>query len=139
MSIKSFPQLRKDNIETLQVNIGYKCNQSCAHCHVNAGPNRKEMMDQSLIDLIPDVIQANNIKVLDITGGAPELHPGFKALIQNVRALDVEVIDRCNLTILKEPGFEELAYFLSSQKVQIIASLPCYLEENVDNVIKKFL
>ncbi len=127
-----FPKIKRDNLETLQINIGYKCNQSCSHCHVDASPNRTEMMSDDIIELIPKVIKANNIKLLDITGGAPELHPKFKQLVKEVRSLNVEVMDRCNLTILTEPDHENLASFLSSNKVQITASLPCYLEENVD-------
>ncbi len=127
-----FPKIKRDSLETLQINIGYKCNQVCSHCHVNAGPTRTEMMSDEIIKMIPKVIKANNIKMLDITGGAPELHPKFKELVTDVRSLDVEVMDRCNLTILTEPGNENLASFLASNKVQITASLPCYLEENVD-------
>tara|TARA_B100000965_G_scaffold264890_1_gene223722 strand:+ start:2165 stop:3109 length:945 start_codon:yes stop_codon:yes gene_type:complete len=127
-----FPKIKRENLETLQINIGYKCNQACSHCHVDAGPNRTEMMSEDIIKLIPKVIKANNIKMLDITGGAPELHPKFKQLVKEVRSLNVEVMDRCNLTILMEPGHEQLASFLSSNKVQITASLPCYLKDNVD-------
>ncbi len=128
-----FPSIYRDNLETLQINIGYKCNQACSHCHVNAGPSRTEMMSNEIIKLIPRVIKAKNIKLLDITGGAPELHPKFKELVKEVRSNNVEVIDRCNLTILTEPGYENLAKFLADNTVQITASLPCYLQENVDN------
>ena len=127
-----FPKIKRDYLETLQINIGYKCNQACSHCHVDAGPSRTEMMSNDIIKLIPKVIKANNIKLLDITGGAPELHPKFKHLVKEVRSLDVEVMDRCNLTILTEPGYENLASFLASNSVQITASLPCYLQDNVD-------
>ena len=127
-----FPEIKRDYLETLQINIGYKCNQACSHCHVDAGPNRTEMMNDRIINLIPKVIKANNIKMLDITGGAPELHPKFKQLVREVRSMNVEVMDRCNLTILTEPGHENLASFLASNKVQITASLPCYLKDNVD-------
>ncbi len=127
-----FPDIKRDFLETLQINIGYKCNQACSHCHVNAGPNRKEMMSEETIKIIPKVIEANNIKVLDITGGAPELHPKFKQLITEVKSLGVQIIDRCNLTILTEPGYKDMAKFLASKKVKIIASLPCYLKDNVD-------
>ena len=129
---KNFPQIKRGILETLQINIGYKCNQACSHCHVDAGPNRTEMMSDEIIQLIPKVIKANNIKLLDITGGAPELHPKFKELVKEVRSLNVEVMDRCNLTIITEPGYENLPSFLASNKVQITASLPCYLQENVD-------
>ena len=128
----NFPKIKRDLLDTLQINIGYKCNQACTHCHVDASPSRTEMMSDSTINLIPKVIKAHKIKLLDITGGAPELHPKFKQLVKEVRSLNVEVMDRCNLTILTEPGHEELACFLASNKVQITASLPCYLEENVD-------
>tara|TARA_Y100001968_G_scaffold279335_1_gene275197 strand:- start:75 stop:1019 length:945 start_codon:yes stop_codon:yes gene_type:complete len=127
-----FPEIKRESLETLQINIGYKCNQACSHCHVDAGPNRTEMMSNEIIKLIPKVIKANKIKLLDITGGAPELHPKFKQLVKEVRDLNVEVMDRCNLTILSEPGYENLACFLASNKVQITASLPCYLKDNVD-------
>ena len=127
-----FPKIKRDFLDTLQINIGYKCNQTCTHCHVDASPSRTEMMSNEIIKLIPKVIKTNNIKLLDITGGAPELHPKFKQLVKEVRSLNVEVMDRCNLTILTEPGYENMASFLASNKVQITASLPCYLEDNVD-------
>tara|TARA_Y100001968_G_scaffold330826_1_gene383703 strand:- start:4651 stop:5592 length:942 start_codon:yes stop_codon:yes gene_type:complete len=127
-----FPEINRQSLEILQVNIGYKCNQSCEHCHVNAGPNRKEMMDDYTISLIPKVIESYNIKTLDITGGAPEMHPKFKDLVISTNNLNVEVIDRCNLTILTEPGYEYLAEFLSTNKITLIASLPCYIKDNVD-------
>tara|TARA_Y100001968_G_C19286110_1_gene681769 strand:- start:112 stop:1056 length:945 start_codon:yes stop_codon:yes gene_type:complete len=130
--LTKFPEIKRENLEILQINIGYKCNQACSHCHVNASPSRSEMMSDEIIKLIPRVIKHNNIKMLDITGGAPELHPKFKQLVKDVRSLEVEVMDRCNLTILKEPGYENLVEFLASNKVQITASLPCYMEDNVD-------
>lgn len=119
-------------LTTLQVNLGYRCNQRCLHCHVNAGPTRTEMMDDTTIDLIPAVLAARKLEALDLTGGAPELHPRFRHLVTAARALGVRVIDRCNLTILSEPGFDDLADFLAAQRVDIVASLPCYLEDNVD-------
>ncbi len=127
-----FPSPRRSRLTTLQVNLGYRCNQSCVHCHVNAGPNRTEMMDDANIDLIPAVLAARGLQTLDLTGGAPELHPRFRELVAAARALGVKVIDRCNLTILSEPGFEDLADFLAAQQVDVVASLPCYLEDNVD-------
>ncbi|MBA2660645.1 MAG: arsenosugar biosynthesis radical SAM protein ArsS [Nitrosospira sp.] len=127
-----FPALRRHQLTTLQVNLGYRCNQSCIHCHVNAGPNRREMMDRDMLALIPEVLKARAITTLDLTGGAPELHDGFRQLVREARALDVRVIDRCNLTILFEPGQEDLAEFLAAQQVEIIASLPCYSVEDVD-------
>jgi radical SAM/Cys-rich protein len=132
LRVTDFPSLRRRTLETLQVNLGYRCNQSCVHCHVNAGPGRKEQMDDATIDLIPRVLAARGLPVLDLTGGAPELHPRFRDLVQAAGGLGAKVIDRCNLTILSEPGFEDLADFLAKQQVEIVASLPCYLEENVD-------
>lgn len=127
-----FPPIRRAGLTTLQVNLGYRCNQACSHCHVNAGPTRTEMMDGATLALIPQVLAARGIASLDLTGGAPELHPGFRALVRQARALGAEVIDRCNLTILSEPGQEDLADFLAEQQVTVVASLPCYLEDNVD-------
>jgi radical SAM/Cys-rich protein len=127
-----FPALNRARLETLQVNLGYKCNQSCLHCHVNAGPNRTEMMDEATLALVPQVLATRGIATLDLTGGAPELHPGFRALVRTARAQGVRVIDRCNLTILFEPGQDDLAPFLAEQKVDVVASLPCYSAANVD-------
>jgi radical SAM/Cys-rich protein len=127
-----FPAIRRGPLATLQVNLGYRCNQSCSHCHVGAGPSRVEMMEPATLELIPRVLQARGIGCLDITGGAPELHPGFRALVEAGREAGATVIDRCNLTILSEPGQEDLAAFLARQRVTVVASLPCYLEDNVD-------
>ena len=127
-----FPALRRQATATLQVNLGYRCNQSCVHCHVNAGPNRTEMMDAETMALIPQVLAARGIGALDLTGGAPELHAGFRDLVRAARALGVKVIDRCNLTILFEPGHEGLAEFLAEHEVEVVASLPCYSVDNVD-------
>jgi len=127
-----FPALRRGRLTTLQVNLGYRCNQTCLHCHVNAGPNRTETMDDATIENIPRVLAARALTTLDLTGGAPELHPRFRWLVEAARGLGVKVIDRCNLTILSEPGQEDLADFLAGQGVEVVASLPCYLEENVD-------
>jgi radical SAM/Cys-rich protein len=127
-----FPSLRRGALITLQVNLGYRCNQTCSHCHVNAGPSRTEMMDEETLALIEPVLRARGIAWLDLTGGAPELHPGFRALVRRARAEGVGVIDRCNLTILSEPGQEDLAEFLAAASVQVVASLPCYQEDNVD-------
>ncbi|MEB3172457.1 MAG: arsenosugar biosynthesis radical SAM (seleno)protein ArsS [Cyanobacteriota bacterium] len=129
---ETFPPLARGALTTLQVNLGYRCNQACSHCHVNAGPARTEMMDAATLALIPQVLVARRIATLDLTGGAPELHPGFRDLVAQARALGVAVIDRCNLTILSEPGQEDLADFLAAQGVRVVASLPCYLEDNVD-------
>jgi radical SAM/Cys-rich protein len=127
-----FPPMKRHQLETLQVNLGYKCNQTCQHCHVNAGPNRTEMMDADTIDMIVEVLKVRQIKVLDVTGGAPEMNQHFKSLVQRARALGVRVIDRCNLTILFEPGYEDLAQFLADNQVEVTASLPCYSAERVD-------
>jgi len=128
----AFPALQRSRLDTLQVNLGYRCNQTCLHCHVNAGPNRTEMMDDATLALIPQVLAARAITTLDLTGGAPELHAGFRALVQQARAQGVRVIDRCNLTILLEPGQEDLAAFLADNRVEVVASLPCYQAGNVD-------
>ena len=127
-----FPPIRRARLETLQVNLGYKCNQSCLHCHVNAGPTRTEMMSREVLADVVVFLQVSKVKVLDITGGAPELHPHFRELVEKARDLGVHVIDRCNLTILEEPGQEDLARFLAAHEVEITASLPCYTEELVD-------
>jgi radical SAM/Cys-rich protein len=127
-----FPALSRGKLETLQVNLGYKCNQSCVHCHVNAGPQRTEMMQAETIDQVLALTRAARIRTIDITGGAPELNPEFRRLVRSARQMGSRVIDRCNLTILLEPGQEDLATFLAEEQVQIIASLPCYLEDNVD-------
>jgi radical SAM/Cys-rich protein len=127
-----FPALRRRRAETLQVNLGYKCNQSCLHCHVNAGPNRTELMSREVISDVLVFLEVNRVKSLDLTGGAPELNPHFRELVVRARELGVRVIDRCNLTILLEPGQEDLAAFLAQNEVEVIASLPCYTEELVD-------
>ncbi|MCU0767335.1 MAG: arsenosugar biosynthesis radical SAM protein ArsS [Gammaproteobacteria bacterium] len=127
-----FPPIRRGPLETLQVNLGYRCNQQCLHCHVNAGPRRTEEMTRETVDLVLAVLRAGKAAALDLTGGAPELHPHFRHLVSGARATGVRVIDRCNLTILEEPGQEDLARFLAAQRVEVVASLPCYLEENVD-------
>lgn len=127
-----FPPINRGELHTLQVNLGYLCNQSCVHCHVNAGPTRTEMMDDEHIALIPRILEARNIQLLDLTGGAPEMHPRFRDLVMAASALGVKVMDRCNLTILQEPGYESMAEFLAQQGVDIVASMPCYSPANVD-------
>ena len=127
-----FPAIRRRQPDTLQVNLGYTCNQTCVHCHVNAGPNRTEQMDRATVEQVLDVLRRGGIATLDLTGGAPEMNPHFCYLVESARALGVTVMDRCNLTILDEPGYEDTARFLANQQVQIVASLPCYLEDNVD-------
>ncbi|BDG10010.1 arsenosugar biosynthesis radical SAM (seleno)protein ArsS [Anaeromyxobacter paludicola] len=129
---RPFPPLRRERVETLQVNLGYRCNQACLHCHVSAGPSRTEEMPAEVVEDVLQFLEVRRVPVLDVTGGAPELHPGFRALVARARALGAEVIDRCNLTVLEEPGQEELAAFLAAHRVRVVASLPCYSEENVD-------
>lgn len=132
LEVSDFPPIRRRQLDTLQVNLGYRCNQSCVHCHVNAGPTRTEMMDATTLRLIPEVLRVQGIRTLDLTGGAPELHDGFRGLVEVARDIGVHVIDRCNLTILFEPGQQDLPEFLASQRVEVVASLPCYSLSNVD-------
>jgi radical SAM/Cys-rich protein len=127
-----FPRIGRAQLETLQVNLGYRCNQSCLHCHVNAGPTRTEQMSPQTITDVLAFIEVAGVKKLDLTGGAPELNPHFRDLVLRARELGVHVMDRCNLTILEEPGQEGLAEFLARQRVEVIASLPCYEQDNVD-------
>jgi len=118
---------------TLQVNLGKRCNQACHHCHVEAGPKRSEMMDALTATRVLELLaSAPQVRTLDITGGAPELNPQFRRLVSAARALGRDVIDRCNLTILSEPGYDDLAAFLAAQQVQVVASLPCYSKDNVE-------
>ena len=127
-----FPAVYRDRTDTLQANLGYRCNQSCTHCHVAASPQRTEAMGWETMELLLRYLAARGIPTLDLTGGAPELNPHFRTLVARARAQGVRVIDRCNLTILNEPGQQDLAAFLADQAVEITGSLPCYLEENVD-------
>jgi radical SAM/Cys-rich protein len=127
-----FPALRRARLETLQVNVGYLCNQSCLHCHVNAGPKRTEIMGADTVDDILRFLDRNDLRVLDLTGGAPELNPHFRTLVLAARARGLDVIDRCNLTVLLASGQEDTAAFLADNQVKIVASLPCYIKENVD-------
>jgi radical SAM/Cys-rich protein len=132
--IKSdFPALRREQLQTLQVNMGYRCNQSCLHCHVNAGPKRTEMMDARTVNALIAFMDSEAIATLDLTGGAPELNPHFRRLVQAARARGVAVIDRCNLTVLFEPGQADTVDFLAANQVKVVASLPCYLKDNVDS------
>ena len=132
LAATDFPPIRRRSLDTLQVNLGYKCNQSCLHCHVAASPQRTEMMDGDTIAQVIEVLRARKVGALDLTGGAPELNEHFRHLVRQARALGVRVIDRCNLTILSEPGQEDLAAFLAEQGVEVTASLPCYSPANVD-------
>lgn len=127
-----FPTVHRAPLETLQVNLGYLCNQTCLHCHVNAGPKRKEVMTRETIDQVIAFIDSSGVKTLDLTGGAPEMNPHFRDLVVAARSRSLKVIDRCNLTILEEPGHEDTAEFLAANQLEIEASLPCYLADNVD-------
>jgi len=127
-----FPAIHRDRLETLQVNLGYLCNQTCLHCHVNAGPRRKEIMSKEIVQTVLDYLAVQQIKTLDLTGGAPEMNPHFRYLVSQATSMGVQVIDRCNLTILEEDGYEDMAAFLAEKGVDIVASLPCYLDSNVD-------
>ena len=127
-----FPALVRRALQVLQINLGYRCNLSCVHCHVNAGPTRKEMMSEEILQQVMDFAKTASVHTLDLTGGAPEMHPQFRKLVSEARSLGMHVIDRCNLTILEQPDYNGLAEFLAEQQVEIVASLPCYLEENVD-------
>ena len=139
-----FPDVFRDKLNTIQINLGYKCNQSCLHCHVNAGPKRKEQMDLNTINDVIKFIEKFEIKVVDLTGGAPELNENFEYIVEKVKKINCHVIDRCNLTILLEKNKTGLADFLKKHEVEIIASLPCYEKRNVnsqrgENVFEKSL
>ena len=127
--------LRRRQLTTLQVNVGKLCNQTCRHCHVEAGPRRTEMMTQATAERVVelmDVAGSDHLDLVDLTGGAPELNPVFRFLVRSARARDLRIMDRCNLTVLFEPGQEDTAKFLGDHGVEIVASLPCYTSENVD-------
>ncbi len=132
LEVSDFPALRRERLEALQVNLGYKCNQTCVHCHVNAGPTRTEQMDRETMQTVLRYLETSGVGTLDITGGAPELNPHFRELVERARALGAHVIDRCNLTVREEAGQDGLADFLAARGVEIVASLPCYTEELVD-------
>lgn len=124
--------LRRAPIRVLQVNVGKLCNQACQHCHVDAGPHRTEIMARETVEEVLAAIRRCGIQTVDITGGAPELNPHFEYLVTEARALGCHVMDRCNLTVLSLPGKQHLPEFLAGFQVEVVASLPCYLEENVD-------
>ena len=128
----SFPPLQRDALQVLQVNLGYLCNQQCVHCHVAAGPKRTEIMSSATADSVIEAMHRLPLQTVDFTGGAPELNPHFRRLVEAARGRGLHVIDRCNLSILMEAGQENLAEFLAENEVEVVASLPCYLEENVD-------
>ncbi len=125
--------LTRDPVATLQINVGWRCDLACTHCHVEAGPNRTETMDRKTADRILTVLRDNpGVTTIDLTGGAPEMNAQFRHLVVGARALGLQVIDRCNLTILLEPGQEDTAEFLAEHRVRVVASLPCTTEETVD-------
>ncbi len=127
-----FPCITRNALSILQVNLGYLCNLSCTHCHVNASPKRTELMNKKTVDSVLAFIELHNIHTLDLTGGAPEMNPHFRYLVEQARLSNVKVIDRCNLVILLEDGYIDTADFLAKHQVEIVASLPCYLQNNVD-------
>ncbi len=127
-----FPLIRRGTLQTLQMNLGYLCNLSCTHCHVNAGPHRTELMTRETMQTALQFAEKHKLEFLDLTGGSPEMNPDFRWLVQQARLQGLHVMDRCNPTILVEPGYEDCAEFLAEQHVEVIASLPCYLEDNVD-------
>ncbi len=125
--------LSRSSVTTLQVNVGKLCNQACHHCHVDAGPKRTEIMEEKTVDRILLLLERSpEVEVVDITGGAPELCPSFPKLVQGARSLGKKIIVRCNLTVIYEPGMEHLPDLYVDNEVEIVASLPCYLEDNVD-------
>jgi radical SAM/Cys-rich protein len=125
--------LARGRVTTLQVNVGRLCNLACHHCHVEAGPKRTEALSAQVADRLLELLAASpGIAVLDLTGGAPEMNPEFRRLVTGARASGRRVIDRCNLSILEQPGYADLAAFLAAEQVEIVASLPCYTEGNVD-------
>jgi radical SAM/Cys-rich protein len=132
LKASDFPRITRNALSVLQVNLGYLCNLSCTHCHVNAGPKRTELMDKKTVDEVLAFIDTHGIHTLDLTGGAPEMNPQFRYLVTQARLRNVKVIDRCNLVILLEDGYQDTAAFLAAQQVDIVASLPCYLQNNVD-------
>ena len=125
-----FPAIRRGRLDTLQVNLGYRCNQSCVHCHVGAGPHRTEQMSGEVADTVLAFLERRRLATLDITGGAPELNPHFRRLVTAARGMGARAMDRCNLTIFEVEGQQDLPEFLAGEQVEIVASMPCYLEGN---------
>jgi radical SAM/Cys-rich protein len=124
--------LRRGAVRILQINVGKRCNQTCRHCHVDAGPDRQEVMPDDVVDAALGLLARSSVETLDITGGAPELHPRFREIVTRARGLGRHVIDRCNLTILTLPNYADLGEFLASQRVEIVASLPWYAPQQTD-------
>lgn len=127
-----FPALRRRRPTTLQLNLGYRCNIACVHCHVNAGPTRKEEMSRAVMELALQVAQQRSIGVFDLTGGSPEMNPQFRWLVESARGAGIHVMDRFNPTIVEEPGYQWVPAFLAAHQVEVVASLPCYTETTVD-------
>jgi radical SAM/Cys-rich protein len=127
-----FPAIERGTLDTLQLNLGYLCNLSCIHCHVNAGPKRTELMDRETMQLALDVAMARGVRTLDLTGGSPEMNPHFRWLVEQARERGLHVMDRLNPTIMEEPGYEWVGEFLAAQRIEVVASLPCYSQANVD-------
>jgi radical SAM/Cys-rich protein len=127
-----FPRIRRDRLDTLQLNLGYLCNLACVHCHVAAGPTRKELMDRATMEIALSVAERHRVGTLDLTGGSPEMNPGFRWLVSEARTRGLHVMDRLNPTIMREPGYAWVGEFLAAHRVEAIASLPCYSKENVD-------
>ena len=132
LSYSDFPKIERSRIDTLQVNLGYLCNLSCTHCHVNAGPTRTELMSRSTMNSVIEALKKTEVSVIDMTGGSPEMNPDFKYLVDAADELGVEIWDRCNPTILVEPGYEDLPAYFKQRRIKVIASLPCYSQQNVD-------
>jgi radical SAM/Cys-rich protein len=127
-----FPVLRRSALATLQLNLGYLCNLSCIHCHVDAGPRRSELMARATMELALRLAERRGLATIDVTGGSPEMNPDFRWLVEQARARGLHVLDRCNPTIIEEPGYEWVAPFLAAHRVEVIASLPCHSAANVD-------
>lgn len=127
-----FPSIERGRITTLQLNLGYLCNLSCIHCHVNAGPRRTEMMDEETMRMALDVAKKLGAETLDLTGGSPEMNPRFRWLVEEARQMGLHVMDRLNPTIMEEPGYEWVGEFLARHEIEAVASLPCYSQDNVD-------
>ena len=127
-----FPRIRRDRLDTLQLNLGYLCNLACVHCHVGAGPNRTELMNRATMELALDLARRHGATTLDLTGGSPEMNPHFRWLVEQASDAGIAVMDRLNPTIMEEPGYEWVGGFLARHGVEVVASLPCYSRENVD-------
>ena len=128
----NFPPLRRERLQTLQLNLGYLCNLSCIHCHVNAGPRRTELMSRETMQLALDVADRHAVETMDLTGGSPEMNPDFRWLVGQAHGRGIHVMDRLNPTIIEEPGYDWVPSFLAEHRVEAVASLPCYSADTVD-------